>query len=150
MQITVNSKLIPALQASTPLPRYLAIAVSNARKISGNLQNARKICGGLAKYLATGIQPDSECARRGELASTCRPARPSRVLIIGSSPLRGRFDGFDDRTVTVNDGRAPCGVCFAVGGIGVIGRVDNRGGWGRRVAVCCSDIAGGTGREGEG
>ncbi len=99
--------------------------------------------------MAPDIQPDSERARRGELASTCRPARPSRVLIIGSSSLRGRFDGFDDRTVTVDDGRPPCGVRFAVGGIGVIGRVDNRGGWGSRVAVCCSDIAGGTGREGE-
>ena len=100
--------------------------------------------------MAPDIQPDSERARRGELASTCRPACPSRVLIIGSRSLGGRFDGFDDRAVTVDDGRAPRGVCFAVGGIGVIGRVDNRGGRGRRVAVCCSDIAGGTGREGEG
>ncbi len=95
-------------------------------------------------------RPQSECAWRGELASTCRPACPSRVLIIGARPLGGRFDGFDDRAVTVDDGRPPCGVCFAVAGIGVIGRVDNRGGRGRRVAVCCSDIAGGTGREGEG
>jgi hypothetical protein len=92
----------------------------------------------------------SECAWRGELASAAGPARPSRVLVIGSSPLGGRFGGFDDCAVTIDDGRPPCGVCFAVGGIGVIGRVDNRRGRGRRVAVCCSDIAGGTGREGEG
>jgi hypothetical protein len=95
-------------------------------------------------------QPQSERAWRGELASAGCPAGPSRVLIIGSRSLGGRFDGFDDRAVTVDDGRAPRGVCFAVGGIGVIERVSNRGGRGRRVAVCGSDIAGGTGREREG
>jgi len=38
----------------------------------------------------------------------------------GPGCLGARLEGFDDRSVTVDDGRPPCGIGLAVGGIRIV------------------------------
>lgn len=96
---------------------------------------------------------------RGRPIRTCReercgsprgPGRPRRRFVIGSCGLGGGLDRLDHRSVSIDHRRAPGGVGFAIGGVGVIEGMPDGGGGGRVVVGWGVNISRGTRREQDG